>query len=56
MSEIIKDQLQMIVTKIDEANDAQEAKNYGKTIQLLNEAGVLILAAAVGIQKLTSGE
>jgi len=52
MSEIIADQLRAVSFKMRQAQEAASNREYAKSIQYLNEAGVLILAVAVSIQKL----
>ena len=56
MSKIVKEQIRLIINKLADANRTVDAEEYGKTVQLLNEAGVMILAVAVNIQKLLAGE
>lgn len=56
MSEIVKEQIRLVIDKLADASRTVDAKEYGKTVQLLNETGVMILAVAVNIQKLVAGE
>lgn len=54
MSGVVKEQIRLVIDKLADASRTVDTEEYGKTIQLLNEAGVMILAIAVNIQKLLS--